>query len=59
MRFLKGTDEAIARSEDRLNLYKDLQYGQNREGEAIMHVSSVVNDLVKLAGLHGGDQEAG
>jgi radical SAM superfamily enzyme YgiQ (UPF0313 family) len=59
MRFLKGTDEAIARSEDRLNLYKDLQYGQNREGEAIMHVSSVVNDLVKLAGLQGGDQEAG
>jgi hypothetical protein len=52
LRFLKEADEAIAleEEEDRLNLYKDLQYAYDEEGQAIMHVSSVVNELVKTAG---------
>lgn len=50
LHFFKGADEAIARHEDRLNLYKDLQYAHNKEGEAVMHVSSVVNELVKIGG---------
>ena len=43
-------DEAIALEEDRLNLYKDLLYAYDEEGQAIMHVSSVVNEIVKTAG---------
>jgi radical SAM superfamily enzyme YgiQ (UPF0313 family) len=48
LNFFKSADEAIARHEDRLNLYKDLQHAYNGEGEAVMHVSSVVNELVKI-----------
>jgi hypothetical protein len=44
-------DEAIALEEEgRLNLYKDLLYAYDEEGQAIMHVSSVVNEIVKTAG---------
>jgi hypothetical protein len=53
LRFLREADEAIAleeEEEDRLNLYKDLQYAYDEEGQAIMHVSSVVNGIVKTAG---------
>jgi radical SAM superfamily enzyme YgiQ (UPF0313 family) len=50
LHFFKGTDEAIARREDRLNLYKNLQFAYDEQGEDIMHVSSVVNELVKVGG---------
>jgi hypothetical protein len=52
LRFLREADEAIAleEEEDRLNLYKDLQYAYDEEGQAIMHISSVVNEIVKTAG---------
>lgn len=49
LHFFKQADGAIARHEDRLKLYKDLQHARNLEGEAVMHVSSVVNDLVKIS----------
>jgi hypothetical protein len=49
LHFFKGTDEAIARQEDRLNLYKNLQYSYNDQGEDIMNISSFINDLVKMA----------
>jgi radical SAM superfamily enzyme YgiQ (UPF0313 family) len=49
LHFFKGTDEAIARQEDRLNLYKDLQHAYE-QGEDIMHVSSVVNELLNVSG---------
>jgi radical SAM superfamily enzyme YgiQ (UPF0313 family) len=49
LHFFKGTDEAIARQEDRLNLYKHLQYSYNDQGEDIMNISSVMNELVKVA----------
>jgi radical SAM superfamily enzyme YgiQ (UPF0313 family) len=49
LHFFKGTDEAIARQEDRLNLYRHLQYSYDDQGEDIMHISSVMNDLVKVA----------
>jgi hypothetical protein len=54
LRFLREADEAIAleeeEEEDRLNLYKDLHYAYDEEGQAIMHISSVVNEIVKTAG---------
>ncbi len=50
LHFFKQADQAIVRRDDRLKLYKDLQHTQNPEGEAVMHVSSVVNDLIKISG---------
>ena len=50
LHFFKETDEAIALCEDRLNLYKNLQYAYDEQGEDIMRVSSVVNELVKVPG---------
>ncbi|HEX7032230.1 MAG TPA: radical SAM protein [Nitrososphaera sp.] len=50
LHFFRQADEAIAQHEDRLKLYKDLQQAHNSEGEAVMHVSSVVNDLIKISG---------
>ena len=49
LHFFKTADEAIALQQDRLNLYKDLHYSYDDQGQEIMHVSSVVNDLVKIA----------
>lgn len=50
LHFFKQADQAIVRRDDRLKLYKDLQHAHNPEGEAVMHVSSVVNDLIKISG---------
>ncbi len=50
LHFFKQADQAIVRRDDRLKLYRDLQHAHNPEGEAVMHVSSVVNDLIKISG---------
>lgn len=43
---IKGSEKAIAKGEDRLKLYKDLQSTYSDEGEAVMHASSVVTELI-------------
>jgi hypothetical protein len=49
--FLKEA-EGFIETEDRLNLYKDLQSEVTNEGEAVMHVSNVVKELVSLQRLN-------
>jgi len=47
VQFLKES-EGFIETEDRLNLYKDLQSEINSEGEAVMQVSNVVKGLVSI-----------
>ena len=47
VQFLKEA-EGFIETEDRLNLYKDLQSEINSEGEAVMQVSNVVKELVSI-----------
>lgn len=47
VQFLKEA-EGFIETEDRLNLYKDLQSEVTSEGEAVMRVSNVVKELISI-----------
>ncbi|MFQ5970132.1 MAG: B12-binding domain-containing radical SAM protein [Nitrososphaerales archaeon] len=47
VQFLKEA-EGFIETEDRLNLYKDLNSEVTSEGEAVMHVSNVVKELINI-----------
>lgn len=49
--FLKEA-EGFIETEDRLNLYKDLQAEVTNEGDAVMQISNVVKELVSLQRLN-------
>ncbi len=49
LQYLKEAEDAISKSkEDRLRLYKDLDVEVNNEGEAVLHIAEMVNELTSL-----------
>ena len=49
LQYLKEAEDSISKSkEDRLRLYKDLDVEVNDEGEAVLHIAEMVNELTSL-----------
>ncbi|MEM2759778.1 MAG: radical SAM protein [Nitrososphaerales archaeon] len=48
--------EGFIETEDRLNLYKDLQREVSGEGEAVMHVSNVVKELINIQRINANSE---
>jgi hypothetical protein len=40
--------EGFIETEDRLNLYRNLESKVSSEGEAVMHVSNIVKELINI-----------
>jgi hypothetical protein len=40
--------EGFIETEDRLNLYRNLESEVSSEGEAVMHVSNIVKELINI-----------
>ncbi len=58
LEYLKEAEDAIERNrEDRLMLYKDLEVEVSDEGEAVMHIAEMVNELTSLQRFNSKKEE--
>jgi radical SAM superfamily enzyme YgiQ (UPF0313 family) len=57
LKYLEEAEDAIKHSnEDRLKLYKDLDIEVSGEGEAVLHIAEMVNELTSLQRLRNDNE---